>query len=64
MIGKKKVKLPGKMVERFTEWNTVHATDRDYDERMTVALLLLCTNPNDIVRHAISDEIKHFIKCK
>lgn len=68
LIGKKKVKLSAKMIERFTEWNTIHGMDssqaREYDERMTIALLLLCVSVADIARHEIPAEAKSFIHGK
>lgn len=68
MVGRKKVKLSAKMVQKFTEWNTVHGIGStqamEYDERMTIALLLLCVSAADIVSHAIPAEVKHFINSK
>lgn len=68
MVGRKKVKLSAKMVQKFTEWNTVHGMGStqamEYDERMTIAVLLLCVSAVDIIRHAIPAEVKDFINSK
>lgn len=48
-VGEEKVKLPPKMVQKFAEWNTDHGIGSplalEYDERMTIALLLRCVKP-------------------
>lgn len=74
MIGQNKIKLSAKMVEKFMEWNTSRnmldgieseeSTQEamEYDERMTIALLLRCVTPGNIARNAVAPEVKNFIK--
>lgn len=61
MLGEKRLNVPANVVETFKTWNTLKQSEEEYDERMTIALLLLYVNPHDLANNCIDASMKEFI---
>lgn len=64
-IGMKQISIPKNVIQTLKMWNT--KWDKRgivYDRFLTISLLLVCADPNDILLQIVSDEIKQFIRGK
>lgn len=64
MLGTDKLNIPAKVVNTFKVWNTEKASEEEYDQRMTIALLLMYVSPVDLAAHSVDAKIKEFISGK
>lgn len=64
MLGTKQLEIPKRVIETFREYNTIFPASESYDQRMTVALLLMCVSTNDLATHTVDPDIKEFISGK
>lgn len=62
MLGPKKLEIPLRVIQILKEWNACpKKANQDYDKRVAIALLLMCTNADDLTQRNISQEVKQFI---
>lgn len=62
-IGTKQVEIPDKVIKTLRTWNTCRDKRGSiYDKNLITSLLLVCADPDDILRNNISDELKDFIR--
>lgn len=61
MLGTKRLEIPKRVIETFHEYNTILAANEKYDQRLTIALLLLCVSTDELATHTVDPDIKKFI---
>lgn len=61
MLGNKQIEIPKKFVETLREWNIKFASNREYDNRIIIALLLICVDPEDLSKYNVGEEVKKFM---
>lgn len=60
--GPDKLIVPSKVVDKLKRWNThPEKATEDYDKRATIALLLVCVEPDDLVKNNVSQKAKDLI---
>ncbi|XP_055308998.1 uncharacterized protein LOC129572908 [Sitodiplosis mosellana] len=62
MLGEKQIIVPAKVIDTFLQWNTEKPDQVEYDERQTIALLLVCVTPGDLAQHKVSNDVIAFLK--
>lgn len=65
-LNKKQIVIPQKVIKTFFEWNTSEekANNQVYDERVTIALLLVCVDMADLISNTVPKYVKDFIESK
>lgn len=62
-MGDKQIEVPTKVINKLKSWNeSEEKSGPDYDEYVTIAILLVCVNPDDLARGKISKFVKDFIR--
>lgn len=62
MLGDCKIEIPKKVINILKEWNQQKDTmGRNYDRRVTFALLYVCISGDDLAEHKVNDDVKNLI---
>lgn len=63
MIGKQKIGIPNKAIDKIIQWNEVPKRDDDrFDRKICHSLLFSLVIKNDLAKFKVSDEVMTFIK--
>lgn len=53
--------VPKKVIDTFKLWNELYY-DEEYDERMCIALLLVCLREEDLQMGTVDNDVRSFIR--